>query len=89
MVINIKTYKNNKEIIKELSSINTYFMETYPNKTWGWVGLTALLFSQMAIEKYLKDSNPDAGFYPALKSMLWNFQKRINELQTGKGGEQA
>lgn len=55
----------------------------------GWIGLTALLFAQMAIEKYLEDNDPDAGFYQALKSMLWGFQNKVNEMQKNKGGKQA
>lgn len=85
MVVDINLYKNNKEIVKELSHINNYFMEAYPNKTWGWIGLIALLFAQMAIEKYIEDNNPKEGFYRALKSMLWGFQNRINEMQKTKG----
>lgn len=88
MVIDLNTYKNNKEVAKELIKINKYFIETYPNKTWGWIGLTALLFAQMSIEKYIEDNTPDNGFYPALKSMLWAFQNKVNELQN-KGGKQA
>lgn len=89
MVIDLNTYKNNKEAARELVKITNYFTEVYPNKTWGWIGLTALLFAQMAIEKYLEDNDPDAGFYQALKSMLWGFQNKVNEMQKNKGGKQA
>lgn len=88
MVINLGTYKNNKEVAKELNKICRYFCDAYPNKTWGWIGLTALLFAQMAIEKYIAEDDPDPGFYPALKSMIWGFQNKVNELQN-KGGKPA
>ena len=89
MVIDLNTYKNNKEVARELVKITNYFTEAYPNKTWGWIGLTALLFAQMAIEKYLEDNDTDEGFYQALKFMLWGFQNKVNEMQKNKGGKQA
>lgn len=89
MVIDLNTYKNNKEVVRELGNIDKYFTEAYPTKTWGWIGLAVLLYAQMAIEKYLEDNDPDAGFYPALKSMLWGFQNKVNEIQKDKGGKQA
>lgn len=85
MAIDLNTYKNNKEIVKEIARIDKFFTETYPNKTWGWVGITALLYAQLSIIKHLEDNKPDALFYPALKSMLWNFQNKINEMQKKKG----
>lgn len=88
MVIDLNTYKNNKEVARELLKISKYFVQTYPNKSWGWIGLTALLFAQMAVERHIEDYIPDKEFYPALKGMLWAFQNKVNELQN-KGGKQA
>lgn len=85
MVIDLKTYRENKEAVKALNLLNKFFCDQFPEKTWGWIGITALLFAQIAIEEYLKGNNPDTGFYAVLKSMLWDFQNKLNILQGNKG----
>lgn len=88
MVIDLRTYKENKEIVKNLNKVNTFFLQAFPQKTWGWVAITSLLFSQLAMETYLKDEKPRKGFYPAIRNMLLNFQKVLdtNEKQQREKG---
>lgn len=77
--IDLKIYKENKEIIKNLKIINDFFIEKYPEKSAGWVGLTALFYSQTAIANYLNNSKEvNKGFVPALKAVLWNFLNEIS-----------
>lgn len=79
MVINIKTYKENKDIIRDLKKINQYFIDQFPEKSAGWVGVTALLYSQCAIGEYLKEElKVDKRFVPALKAILWSYLNEIS-----------
>lgn len=79
MVINIKTYRENKEIIGNLKKINQYFIDQFPGKSAGWVGITSLLYSQCAIDEYLKEkSKIDKRFVPALKAILWSYLNEIS-----------
>ena len=89
MVVDLNVYRNNKEIIKELLFIRDFFNANYADKSWGWVGLTALLFAELAIETYLNNEKPDPEFYPALKGMLWEFHYKVNkkQLENSIGGK--
>lgn len=89
MLVNLKTYRENKEIVKSLSKVDNFFKRTFPDKSWGWVAITALMFSQLAMEVYLKESNPRKGFYSAIRSMLLGFQESLNncEKQQRKGNK--
>ena len=46
--IDLKTYRENKEVIKSFETLNRFFNDNFPDKSWGWVGVTALLYAQMA-----------------------------------------
>ena len=88
MAINIKTYKENKDIIRNLKKINQYFVDQFPEKSAGWVGVTALLYSQCAIEAYLEqETDKDKRFIPALKAILWSYLNEISRYNGGKGKE--
>lgn len=79
MVINIKTYRENKEIIGNLKKINQYFIDQFPEKSAGWVGITSLFYSQCAIDEYLKEkSKVDKRFISALKAILWSYLNEIS-----------
>ena len=79
MAINIKTYRENKEIIGNLKKINQYFIDQFPEKSAGWVGITSLFYSQCAIGEYLKEkSKVDKRFIPALKAILWSYLNEIS-----------
>lgn len=52
-------------------------VDNFPNKTWGYIGVTSLLFSQCAISEYMQSEDYDPRLYPNLKAILWNF---INEI---------
>ena len=79
MAINIKTYRENKEIIGNLKKINQYFIDQFPEKSAGWVGITSLIYSQCAIDEYLKEkSKVDKRFVPALKAILWSYLNEIS-----------
>lgn len=79
MAIRIKTYKENKEIIKALQKINNYFLDEFPEKNAGWIGLTALFYSQVAIAHYLKvEKDLNKNFIPALKAVLWDYLNEIS-----------
>lgn len=79
MAINIKTYRENKEIIGSLKKINQYFIDQFPEKSTGWVGMISLFYSQCAIGEYLKEeSKVDKRFVPALKAILWSYLNEIS-----------
>lgn len=78
--IDLKTYRENKEFCKNLYLINNFFTDKFPDKTWGFVGLNALLYSQLVIENYIADTkNLDPQFIPMLKAVLWQFMSILNK----------
>jgi hypothetical protein len=83
-IINLDVYRKNKDFCKNLQIISDFFKKNYPDKSWGWVGITALLFSQLAVETHLTDPNLDPNFIPALKSVLWQFMSILNNETTRK-----
>ena len=79
MAINIKTYKENKDIIRNLKKINQYYIEKFTEKSEGWVGIKSLFYSQCGIGEYLKEkSKVDKRFIPALKAILWSYLNEIS-----------
>lgn len=84
MAINFKTYKENKEIIKNLRIINGFFVKNFPEKTTGWVGVTSLFYAQTAIMHYLEHGKIDPRLVPALKSILWQFLNDISSYENSR-----
>lgn len=85
MAINLKTYRENKEVIKSFRTLNEYFNNNFPEKSWGWVALTSLLFSSLAMENYLTcEKNLDPKFKPALKTVLWQYINVVSNTEVGK-----
>ena len=84
MAIDLKTYRENREIIKNLRIINGFFVKNFPEKTTGWVGVTSLLYSQTAIMHYLEHGKVDPQFIPALKAILWQFLNDISSYENSR-----
>lgn len=84
MAINLKTYKENKEIIKNLKTINGFFIRNFPEKSTGWVGVTSLFYAQTAIMNYLENVKLDPNFIPALKAILWQFLNDISSYENSR-----
>lgn len=84
MVIDLKTYRENKEVIKSFNTLNKFFNDNFPTKSWGWVGVTALLYSQLALENHLATENIDPELKPALKSILWQYINVVTQTEKGK-----
>ncbi len=84
MVIDLKTYRENKEIIKTFNVLNNFFKKEFPEKSWGWVGVTALLYSQLALENYLATETVHAELKPALKAILWQYLNIVSTTEKGK-----
>ena len=85
-IVDLEKYRTTKQIsgksaeIKEyLTRLNAFFEENYGDKSWGWVGTTALLYSNMAIKMYLESEN-DHTIYPSIMGMLWQFQNDITKI---------
>mgnify|MGYP004642898919 CR=1 FL=1 len=84
MVINLKTYRENKEVIKSFKILNDFFKYQFPEKSWGWIGITALLYSQIALENYLGAEKVKPEFKPALKAILWQYLNVVANKKLGK-----
>lgn len=84
MVIDLKTYRKNKEVIKSFNTLNKFFNDNFPTKSWGWVGVTALLYSQLALENHLATGNVDPKLKPALKMFLWQYINIVTQTEKGK-----
>lgn len=85
MAINLEFYRKNKDIIKDLKKVNSLFVENFPDKTTGWVSVTALIYSQLTIEDYLeksKEVNPK--LIPSIKAVLWDYINELGSLGSGK-----
>jgi len=84
-IVDLEKYRTTKQIsgksaeIKEyLTRLNDFFEENYGDKSWGWVGTTALLYSHLALVNYMSEENADKRLIPVLKRVLWNFQHLLN-----------
>lgn len=53
-------------------------------KSWGWIGVTALLYSQIALENYLGAEKVKPEFKPALKAILWQYLNVVANKKLGK-----
>ena len=84
MVIDLKTYRENKEVIKSFEALNRFFNDNFPDKSWGWVGVTALLYSQLALENHLGTEMVNPQLKPALKSILWQYMNVVTRMEKGK-----
>lgn len=81
--IDLKMYRENKDTCRCLRKINQILEENFSEKTWGWVGLTTLLYSQLAIENYVaNEAELDPQFIPAVKSVLWQFMNELGRHET-------
>lgn len=61
-----------------------FLLTTSPQKSWGWVGVTALIYSQLAILNYLKTDKVQPEFKKILKAMLWEYQNEVTKTEVGK-----
>ena len=84
MAVDLKTYRENKETIKNLKAINSFYMDRFPNKSTGWAGITSLLYAQTAILDHLENAKIDPQFLPAIKSMLWQFLNDISSYENSR-----
>ena len=84
MAIDLKTYRENKETIKNLKILNGFFVKNFPEKSTGWVGVTSLFYAQTAITNYLGRAKVDPQFIPALKAMLWQFLNDISSYENSR-----
>ena len=79
--INLQAYRENKEVIRRLQGMEKYFNQEYPDKNWAWVGVTSLLFAQLAIENYMAQTKVSPEFTKILKGALWQFISVITQDQ--------
>lgn len=91
-IIDIKEFKAKKadlkthsEIAEALKNLNTLYENKYGDKTWGWVGVTSLIYSQLSLENYLASSDIDPNFIPSMKRVLWQYQETLNKYGKDKG----
>ena len=84
MAVDLRTYRENKETIKNIKALNGFFVRNYPEKSTGWVGITSLLYSQTAIMHYLEHGKIDPNLVPALKSILWQFLNDISSYENSR-----
>lgn len=87
VTINLKTYRENKEIIKNFKKINNFFISAFPNKSAGWVGLTLILYSQMALGEYLKTvKNINPNLITALRATLQMYISELDKYENSRKG---
>lgn len=79
VVVDLKIYKQNKKISQTLRKIDNFFLREFPQKTWGWIGVTSLLYSQIALEQYLKESKPEKLFVSMIKRVIWQYINILNK----------
>lgn len=85
MEIDLKTYRENKETVRNLREIEDYFNFRFPDKSDGWQALTTLFYSQIALENYIKsNAQIDPNFLPAFKVSLWNFLNKISSYENSR-----
>lgn len=87
MAIDLKIYRENKGIIKNLKIINEFFIEKFPEKSAGWVGITSLFYAQTAIMNYLRKAKTDLQFKTALKAILWQFLNDVSSYESSRKGK--
>lgn len=79
VLVNMKIYKQNKKISQNLRKIDELFLREFPQKSWAWVGVTSLLYSQIALENYLKETKPEQQFISMIKRVVWQYINILNK----------
>lgn len=88
MAINLELYKKNKETIKNLKKIDKFFVENYPDKTDGWIGLITLIYAEWSVKEFLNKNIIDPKYITAVRSVLWEFLNIVNSYDDSRKGKE-